>query len=1108
MINFRKAMKGISFLLCLGFFVYSGTAVAKTSWEDVLKAKNEAANACASGRTCTCPTGDKYADQYNSLGVCLSEKQAAEKADAKLNDDCRAYETVKAERKKCLAGEMKKSEQAYQDKTLKDQLYSTCQTNMNTFLNSAKDAYNNCKEANKKQADADEKNAANAKAQQEAADAEKAYNDAVTLCEHGSDGACAQLNDLYKKHEKAAKAAGKTATKADKANSKADAAYANTCESGLSWNKTLNKCTLSSTANAEEDKIFQECLSKGSDASFCTSYTEKTINSDEYNCGGMGKYDSKNGTCSPYTEEEQAAKEKEKQAQEAYQAKLTECSSLTDDAPGKADCEAQLAELGKLAGVDGYGDTDVTGEKVGGVTQGEIAAAKGYKDCMAAYPDGKLGDKSGSTYNIFKYIACRITAFVADLRGIVYALAGFGLIFCAYNAIMGKLSFKHLGTIAVGLFILSMTTSFIEYILFDGKDKLEFGQYLPDGNHGNYMHEVTGADFNGANCADDPSLCPDTLLQGLAGEEKGWDFWNDIGSTISSIADGIGAVTNAYSTVSNLYDSASSAISNIKDAINGENDQTRAAEDDLNKTREGLADAQQKLAEAQEAMAPAQAAVSSAQSAYDAAVAQVNQDREEINAMQKALNSGDYSQYLSADTKATVDNAQKALDAANKAVEEQQASLAANQAKLAELQDALNTGKLETEIASSEKKVADLQAQIDALDPSRPAQAAQIEQLKKAQAEAQAKADAARERLDAVKAKYGDKTPEQLQAMIAEVKADIEDDNYLLKQKHEAVRSAQKDLTDANTAAKKEVQNAITEKNKELQSDQAALNDANKALNQAQSAYNTAESKVKAAKNSVEAWEGAVAQAQANYDAAKEGAGDFLSNVGKVATNVAALTSNVTYTANTLASTASRVSNDINNAGKSQSQLDTCNKALSEYQRISSVCSQNPTLANKCKNPANKKDLDCVNHPQYYECGSVLDNVVSIINEKKCTTGVDNWLNTAGSGILNGLQNASNNANQARDGAGAVNQAYQQGKHQGDQVSGTIGDLLGAGRAIGETVSQGASAYNNAAAKKEECEKKGGKWYPVTSVCSTDTSKNTCPEGYKWSFLKSQCVKK
>ena len=119
------------------------------------------------------------------------------------------------------------------------------------------------------------------------------------------------------------------------------------------------------------------------------------------------------------------------------------------------------------------------------------------------------------------------------------------------------------------------------------------------------------------------------------------------------------------------------------------------------------------------------------------------------------------------------------------------------------------------------------------------------------------------------------------------------------------------------------------------------------------------------------------------------------------------------------------------------------------------MCEKNPTLAAKCS--ANPKDIDCINHPDYIKCKD-LATVEQKYNDSQ--NGVNKWLNNTGSGILNVLQNASNNANQARDGAGAVNQAYQQGKHQGDQVNGTLGSLFGAGKAIGEAVSQGTKAIN------------------------------------------------
>ena len=107
----------------------------------------------------------------------------------------------------------------------------------------------------------------------------------------------------------------------------------------------------------------------------------------------------------------------------------------------------------------------------GGSDTGVNNAAEIAKQTQEA-KDNALGDTSTRCksiekggFGIFNYLACKITTVVADVRAIVYVLAGFGMIAFAYGAILGKVNFKQLANIGIGLFILSMTTSFIEYFV-------------------------------------------------------------------------------------------------------------------------------------------------------------------------------------------------------------------------------------------------------------------------------------------------------------------------------------------------------------------------------------------------------------------------------------------------------------------------------------------------------------------------------------------------------------------------------------------------------------------------------------------------------------------
>lgn len=103
---------------------------------------------------------------------------------------------------------------------------------------------------------------------------------------------------------------------------------------------------------------------------------------------------------------------------------------------------------------------------------------------VGASVSGSYASKSCSGYqkDPFKLIACKAATTLEDLRIIVYVIAGFGLIAFAFAAIFGKISFKHLSQIAIGLFLVSMTAPFIEYFVGSGTDKLVYGDYLTVGN--------------------------------------------------------------------------------------------------------------------------------------------------------------------------------------------------------------------------------------------------------------------------------------------------------------------------------------------------------------------------------------------------------------------------------------------------------------------------------------------------------------------------------------------------------------------------------------------------------------------------------------------------
>lgn len=72
---------------------------------------------------------------------------------------------------------------------------------------------------------------------------------------------------------------------------------------------------------------------------------------------------------------------------------------------------------------------------------------------------------------IFKELAERIGTFASGFRKIALVMGAFGLVMFAFMAISGKINFKHLGYIAICLFILGGIATFISQDI-TGKNEL------------------------------------------------------------------------------------------------------------------------------------------------------------------------------------------------------------------------------------------------------------------------------------------------------------------------------------------------------------------------------------------------------------------------------------------------------------------------------------------------------------------------------------------------------------------------------------------------------------------------------------------------------------
>lgn len=158
--------------------------------------------------------------------------------------------------------------------------------------------------------------------------------------------------------------------------------------------------------------------------------------------------------------------------------------------------------------------------------------------------------------NIFKYIACKAMTTLADVRVIVYTLAGFGLIAFAFAAIFNKISWKHLANLCIALFILSMMTPFISYFAYDNGQQITYGNYLPAG-----FTNIDGSDIDAAaNCdTSKGDICPDVNVDTSAKDSK-WS-WSDLKNTVKN---GINAAKTAYNTYKTVKQTVETTIDQAK----------------------------------------------------------------------------------------------------------------------------------------------------------------------------------------------------------------------------------------------------------------------------------------------------------------------------------------------------------------------------------------------------------------------------------------------------------------------------------------------------------------------------------------------------------------
>ena len=390
-------------------------------------------------------------------------------------------------------------------------------------------------------------------------EAKERQNAAIAaMCAGGDQAACAQM----KENEAAAKKAEEDAAK----KAKQDAAKAK--QNAI--NKNANDLASLKAALATAQS---RCVASGGteDGGCASSDEDVCAQLDKEACGSIAELKQKIKEAEQKVENDRVAQTNYDSALADYQ----DCLKENNNDEAKCAAEKQTLEvaadkIGVLGDVDGVGGAGGFDETSADQLEAETRAAAGKGDtrCSGASLTGTVR----GTFGIFDYLACKITTVVADVRVIVYIIAGFGMIAFAYSAIIGKMNWKQLANIGIGLFILSMTTSVIEYFAYNGKTgSLPYGSYLPNGHA---LISGSGDLGSAMDCSEsNTEACPDAQLAELKNKADSSSFgWSDLKSALSSARDAVNTATSAYSSVKNTVETTVNAVSNIKDAIeNGGN---------------------------------------------------------------------------------------------------------------------------------------------------------------------------------------------------------------------------------------------------------------------------------------------------------------------------------------------------------------------------------------------------------------------------------------------------------------------------------------------------------------------------------------------------------
>ena len=494
------------------------------------------------------------------LTICEQQKALAEK-NAKSNEKAEDKADKKATKAAEQATEATNAQKAADEKRKAE--YSK----YNEASKQAEAAESKMKAAEAAKKDAEKKmNDAIARGDTEAA---KAARDEMTKQHKAAAMAYSELNsaneakdEAYKAASKAQKEADKEKKKADKAAQKAEKEKIKAAEKAeKNANKDLKKAKkeydkLQEKCTKDPDKCDVEALQAAQTNLMAAKRNADAATKNREDIDGTTAANEKAAADAEAAAAEAAAAEEAARQQEIYDymdgeepneaeiqaynckdSSTGESCTLTADNASTCKCEY------KEVYTDANGNT-----KEGAVSTFDELDANGNPIAMQRCYEAKD--------DIFKYIACKAMTTLADVRVIVYTLAGFGLIAFAFAAIFNKISWKHLANLCIALFILSMMTPFISYFTQDNGAQITYGNYLPAG-----FTNISGSDVDAAaNCdTSKGDVCPDVTVDTSAKDSK-WS-WKDLKNTVKS---GINAAKTAYDTYKTVKNTVETTVDQAK----------------------------------------------------------------------------------------------------------------------------------------------------------------------------------------------------------------------------------------------------------------------------------------------------------------------------------------------------------------------------------------------------------------------------------------------------------------------------------------------------------------------------------------------------------------